>query len=275
MIKKFLLIIGSMKCGTTSLFYYLSEHPSICPCKIKEPNFFANHENLSKGFNWYQKLWDFKPDRHTIAMESSTHYTKIPLFPNAADFISRVDKNIEFKFIYIMRNPIDRIESHYTHSLQAKWGSNIKPIDEDINNQIIEVSKYAKQINEYFHRFSPDNILLLNFEDLRNDPLKLLENICNFLDIDPFFKFSRISNIRNISTEKYIYSKTWSVIEPIAQHLPLIIQNNIRNTLCKKIVNKLRISHEQRNFILNELHDDLYELNSKYGIDIARWGLEI
>lgn len=273
--KKFLLIIGSMKCGTTSLFYYLSEHPNICPCRVKEPNFFANHENFSKGFNWYQNLWDFEPDKHKIAMESSTHYTKIPLFPNAADFISRVDKNIEFKFIYIMRNPIDRIESHYTHSLQAKWGTNIRPMNEDINTQIIEVSKYAKQINEYYSRFSPNNILLLNFEDLKNNPMKLLERICNFLDIDPFFKFSRISNVRNISTEKYIYSKTWSTILPIAQYLPLRIQNKIRNTLCKKIANKLKLSQEQKKFILNELYDDLYELNSKYEIDISRWGLEI
>ena len=37
----FIIIIGSMKCGTSSLYNYLIEHPSICPCSIKEPEYFS------------------------------------------------------------------------------------------------------------------------------------------------------------------------------------------------------------------------------------------
>lgn len=38
----YLLIIGAMKCSTSSLFNYLAPHPSICPCITKEPEFFLN-----------------------------------------------------------------------------------------------------------------------------------------------------------------------------------------------------------------------------------------
>lgn len=45
MINNFAVIIGCMKCGTTSLFYYLSQHPQIAACNPKEPNFFADDLN--------------------------------------------------------------------------------------------------------------------------------------------------------------------------------------------------------------------------------------
>lgn len=39
-IDNFGLIIGTMKGGTTSLFNYLAQHPQVCPCSNKEPDFF-------------------------------------------------------------------------------------------------------------------------------------------------------------------------------------------------------------------------------------------
>ncbi len=35
------LIIGVMKSGTTSLHYYLKQHPQVYMSPVKEPNFFA------------------------------------------------------------------------------------------------------------------------------------------------------------------------------------------------------------------------------------------
>ena len=45
MIANFALIIGAMRCGTTSLFSYLSQHPEVAPSTPKEPDFFANDGN--------------------------------------------------------------------------------------------------------------------------------------------------------------------------------------------------------------------------------------
>lgn len=112
-IKNFALIIGAMKCGTTSLYNYLAQHPEISACTYKEPSFFSTESNWSKGFEWYYDLWNWDKNRHKIALEASTSYTRIHEYSNAAEKIAAVDKN--FKFIYIMRNPIKRIESHYTY----------------------------------------------------------------------------------------------------------------------------------------------------------------
>ena len=90
MMDNFALIIGAAKSGTTSLFYYLAEHPEISSCSIKEPNFFTDDEKLSKGWGWYQNLWTWDSEIHKIAMEASTSYTKIPYFPNAAERIVKM-----------------------------------------------------------------------------------------------------------------------------------------------------------------------------------------
>lgn len=63
-----------------------------------------------------------------------------------------------------MRNPIDRIESYYTHLQAWRVDPTIKPFSEGIDSKVIDVSKYAMQIEEYYKRFSSDSIFMLNFE---------------------------------------------------------------------------------------------------------------
>lgn len=119
MIKNYIFIVGSMKSGTTSLFSYLEQHPQIAASRDKEPCFFSRSDIFAKGYNWYESLWDWNPASHKIAMEGSTSYTRIPTYSNAAEEIQRFQSrtNSSIKFIYIVRHPIERIESHYTLSL--------------------------------------------------------------------------------------------------------------------------------------------------------------
>src|SRR5579864_1872053 len=75
----YVIIIGAMKCGTSSLFNYLASHPAICKCVTKEPEFFSAHQlHRRKGVAAYEHLWSFDPDVHLYALEASTGYTKYP-----------------------------------------------------------------------------------------------------------------------------------------------------------------------------------------------------
>lgn len=270
----FALIIGAMKCGTTSIFHSLAEHPEIAPCKQKEPNFFASEENWLKGLDWYRSLWEFDPDRHTVAMEGSTHYTRIPGNLNAAQKIAQVDAR--FKFIYVIRNPIDRIESHYTHGLRAQWGSKLKPIEEGIDSRVIEASKYAKQIDEYYKRFPAQNILLVDFEDLKYNFHHLLRKICEFLCINSLFEFSdNIRQARNPSLGRTIEPPIFSSKNPIMKLIPKRSKKYIYSSFCKKVESKVKLSDKQKDYILIELRDDLKRLEVNYGFNISQWDLEI
>jgi hypothetical protein len=115
MIPETILIIGSMKSGTTTLFDLLARHPAIAPARNKEPGFFAFEEVFALGFGWYDALFAFDPARHRYGLEGSTDYTKHPFCTGVAErLIASAPRR--FRLIYLMRHPLRRIESHARHA---------------------------------------------------------------------------------------------------------------------------------------------------------------
>jgi len=279
MIHNFALIIGAMKCGTTSLFSYLAQHPQISACSAKEPCFFSRKDNWSKGFEWYQDLWGWDSTKHKIALEASSSYTRVPTYLNAAENISSVNAN--FKFIYIVRNPIDRIESHYTHGHALGFPETKEPLFKGLNNDLITTSLYARQIEEYYQRFPADSILLLKFEDLRNNPLNLLREVCRFLDVDVNYEFQELGTRHNANEGRIGYDPLWrslrriKQLRSVARLMPTQHKQMLHSLFGRKIEGNFKLSSEQRSFVLGELQEDLQRLSFQYGIDVSCWGIEI
>ena len=275
-IDNFCLIIGAMKSGTTTLFSYLNEHPEIARSYPKEPNFFASDENFAKGITWYENLWDFNPEIHKLALEGSTNYTKVPRFPNAAERIATIE-GARFKFIYIMRDPIKRIESHYAHVISSKTTKDnytYTPGSIEIRPSMINTSRYAMQIEQYYQHFPKDSILLLDFEDLKNNLQPLMHEVCDFLEINPEFNYSSVKPV-NQSKGKTIDGPLWKYVAPAAQHLPQTPKKIVRKLCSQSLSVKERLTDGQKEFILRELRDDLLKLNQEFGFDTSKWGISV
>ena len=278
-ITNFVFIIGAMKCGTSSLFEYLGGHPEIAPCSLKEPCFFSSDSAWEKGLNWYYQLWQWDSQVHKIALEASVDYTKVHLYPDVARKISNLQANC--KFIYILRNPLDRIESHYIHGLAQGWGFSKQPLSKNIDSHLIETSKYAKQIETYYKFFSADNILLLNFEDLKQEPQNTLTRICQFLDINPNYQFQGLNTVHNPKQGRKADSRLWLTLSKIStlRSLGKIISSEqkqaIRRLLSYEVKSDTKLSEKQQTLVLQELKDDLYKLNYEYGFDLSAWHLGI
>ena len=106
------VIIGAMKCGTTTLASQLGAQPGIFMSTPKEPNFFSDDAVYAQGIGWYRRLFDPAPDG-TLRGEASTHYTKLPTYP---DTTTRLSETLEDpKLIYLIRDPMARAVSHYIH----------------------------------------------------------------------------------------------------------------------------------------------------------------
>src|SRR4051794_17663311 len=99
-----------MKSGTSSLHAYLATHPQIFMCPEKEPEFFAKEAIWSRGERWYLELFAGAKNESIIG-ESSTVYSKIPKFRGVPERIGKF--NPEARFIYVMRDPIERTISQY------------------------------------------------------------------------------------------------------------------------------------------------------------------
>lgn len=172
------MIIGAMKSGTTSLASHLAQHPEICFCREKEPMYFI-HADWKRNLKKYHEL--YSPSKNQICGEASTPYTTLPEFPFTAPNL--FDYNPELKLIYIMRQPIDRIVSHYAHDFLM--GRTKDPIEITIlnNPKYINISCYGAQIKPYMELFRSRNILLLTFEEYISQPFKTLKKVFEFLNV--------------------------------------------------------------------------------------------
>lgn len=191
------LIVGAMKSGTSSLFSLLAQHPQVCPSRWKEPEFFSRPP-LWRGRS-YPELWRFDPRLHACAIEASTGYSKHPqppLWAAAGNPDLHVPRRIaehaeasgaSVRLIYIMRDPVDRVESQLAHQV-AK--GRIEP-DDTPDEQIrhaVAVSSYATQLDRFHEAFEPGQVLLLDFEDLKDGERSgaLLDRCRGFLGLDEF-----------------------------------------------------------------------------------------
>ncbi|SNR66694.1 Sulfotransferase domain-containing protein [Paracoccus sediminis] len=190
-------IIGSAKCGTTSLDEDLSHHPRVFCCRPKEPHYFSSEILLKRGEEWYTGLYA-EAGVDQICGEASTSYTRWPLVAGTAERMFRA--NPRMKLIYIVRNPVDRVQSELLQTV--KYLKNVVGVDlrhlplddvfEKMENPaspyysaIAETSKYENQIVE-FERFFPKNqILILTQGEFRKKPEETMRRVQNFLGIGP------------------------------------------------------------------------------------------
>jgi hypothetical protein len=281
-INNFALIIGAMKCGTTSLFNYLSEHPQIALPVFKEPNFFSYDERWNNGREWYFSRWkNWNPQQHKIALEASTNYSKFHSYPQVINRIKSLEQEANFKFIYIVRNPIDRIESHYTYALAA-GREKLKSLTKEIDSELIETSKYAKQIQLYYDTFDSNSILILNFNDLKKFPQETIKKVCSFLEINSCYEFKNPTKVYNASQSQIIDVSLWRYLRPIKvlRKVSKIVSTENKQKMRSllgghKIKSNFELSDFQKNYVLNELNDDLKKLSNKYGVDLSTWNIEI
>lgn len=178
-----LFVVGAAKSGTTSLHHFLARHTDIYMSELKEPGFFAEGiDAYPKDPNWYLDLFTGGED-HAYRGESSTHYTKLPTHPGVVDGIAQFcDKP---KFIYLMRDPIDRAISHYWHNTRqdAEFRPPLRAMKENIEFRAF--GDYARQLKPYFREFGRGSVFTATFERLIAEPRKVTSEIFRWLDLDP------------------------------------------------------------------------------------------
>lgn len=179
-------LIGTQKAGTTSLAYLLSQHPDICVARTKEPHFFTTY--LYRGLDWYKG--NFSNYENSVCLDASTTYAMAPLSENNSkkgrlqgvpQRIHSISSNA--KFIYLLRDPIERTYSAYWHYFNI--GCEGKKFGEAIKNDFfyLDVSNYYGQLALWLEYFSLDSFLFILFEDLKKNPAKVAEECFQFMGV--------------------------------------------------------------------------------------------
>jgi hypothetical protein len=200
-----LFVGGVQKCGTTSLFRYLSGHPHLQPPDAKELHFFDD-----ETLDWRPRdgsLEDYGA-LHACYRDagSGLRFDSTPIYcfwPSALERIQAY--NPRAKFILVFRDPIERAYSHWrmerlrgTETLSfsdaIRGGRKRLPADDPAhvnwrNCSYVERGFYGQQIARLLSLFPREQVLTLDSSDLRHRHLAVLERIAGFLEIIPFPPF--------------------------------------------------------------------------------------
>lgn len=170
------IIIGAMKSGTTSLHHILVQHPEIAGGRVKELDYFR--KAISHSVTGYEANFPkLDKERHAYTLDSSPNYTKAAKWPDVASRIASFPGRK--RLIYVLRNPIERIDSHIAHQIQrGRWTNGKWPID-----HMVDISSYCRQLMQYEKAGLLDDVLLLDFASLRDDPVAAAYAVHDFLRI--------------------------------------------------------------------------------------------
>ena len=174
------MIIGAAKSGTTSLYTYLLRHPRLFLPTLKEPEFFSRQQIFDRGFQWYEGLFEGLP-AGALSGEASTTYTRWPHTLDAPHLIHQ--HTSASKFIYLLRNPVDRAYSHYCHHMRTGVTMTFEQALER-DEIYFDCGDYMRQIERYLRFFEPSSIEIVFNEDLRAQPAVVLNRLQEFLEVD-------------------------------------------------------------------------------------------
>jgi uncharacterized membrane protein YkvA (DUF1232 family) len=199
-------IVGAPRCGTTSLFDALGEHPDVFCCPVKEPNHFATELRerpwvmesarrrgvliepgsaaltvlprvaITPDYDVYLRLFEDWAGQRAVG-EASTAYL---LSPRAAAAIA--GRQPDARIIVVLRQPVERARSEI--QMHAQLGRKLGD-DEYGLPKTIRTSLYAPQIRRYLEIFAREQILFLLFEDMMADPAGSLRAVFTHIGVDP------------------------------------------------------------------------------------------
>jgi hypothetical protein len=265
------IVIGAMKSATSTLHNQLSAQPGIFMSSPKEPNFFSDDKVYSQGLDWYSGLFN-EAVAENICGESSTHYTKLPDYPQT---IQRLKAAIpQPKLIYVMRHPVDRLISHYMH----QWSEGV--ISCDINQaidrypELVDYSCYGMQITPYLQEFGSDAVLPLFFDNLKNSKDKALNRVGEFIGCTEPLTWIDDLTQDNQSSQRirkfygYELLVNW---KPMAWVRKNLIPQSLRNRVKKQLIMQQRpqISDAQRERITEIFNRDLKIVGDWLGVELS------
>jgi hypothetical protein len=203
-----LFIVGAPKCGTTSMYKYLKQHPEIFMSEPKEPRYLCTDfreeakQNNSQSYfpiktrKGYKKLFA-GAQNHKIIGEASPIYL---YSETAVKNIKNLNKNA--KIIIMVRDPVKQVYSWYYQSIQTgmesamsfekalkleparKKGRRLPTQRFPSSYFYREIASYGTQIDRFKKAFSSQQIKTILLQELKEDPGKTYRNVLNFLEVN-------------------------------------------------------------------------------------------
>lgn len=205
------LIIGAQRCGTTSLYRYLTRHPEVVPAVLNKGIHYFDTDP-GKSVTWYRSHFPSEPFKalvarrrgvdHVVTGEASPYYVFHPVAPQRiADVLP------DARSILILRDPIERAHSHYTHefvrgfetlSFEDALECEAERLDGEEARMLADPDyysfshqhhsyaargMYAEQVERWSRYFPKEQLMIVDANDLFGDPDSTFRAVLRFLGL--------------------------------------------------------------------------------------------
>jgi len=267
------IIIGAVKSGTTSLYYYLSQHPEIQMSQMNWPRFF-HVDGEEPDFNalaakygsrlkreseerfkimiprWiprnlkdYEALWDDEVEVKVRGEISPTY-----LYDAAIPW--RIHKRLSnIKIIVVLRNPVVRAYSHYIMDVRNGF-EEINDFTDALRNEPYEIDDfwwgkrhyirhgfYIKPLKRFLKEFDNEQFKIFLYDDYKNSPNEMLQKIFHYLGVDPSFRvnMSMRYNVGLIPVNSF-FSLLVRLRHPIKRFLLSVVPDRLLLPIRQRII---------------------------------------
>jgi hypothetical protein len=289
------LIVGASKSGTSSLYHYLKQHPEIYLSeKQKEGRYFSQMKDIFNGpgdknientvtqdLDSYTTLFEGYKNELAIG-DISPEY--LYFYENA---IPLIKKNLgeKVKIIIILRNPVDRAFSGYTH-FKRDQRENLNFEEALLKENERKEKKwiwawqyknsgfYFEQVKAFLGNF--ENVRVIIYEDFKTNEQKVLNEICKFLGVQAGFQFdtSYKYNVSGDPKNAVLYKLETSreLVNFIKKFIPrkLVSEMKKRWTGEKQMI-KLEMDPKTRLELIDFFREDILKLQKLLNRDLSHW----
>ncbi|NQU42483.1 sulfotransferase [bacterium] len=303
--------VGQPKCGTCALHDFLDQHPDIFMTRRKEPLYFSTdlRAEADAASRHFQYKFDIRTEADFLALfqdagdaaiqgESTTHYL---CSKTAAQEIRRF--NPDARILISLRHPVDFLYSYHGQLLvnqvetetdfetaltlerSRRKGKAVPPTAYCPSFLLYsERVCYAEQLQRYLDCFPPEQILILIYEDFRDDNLTSFRRILEFLEVDP--DFSPQSKEINLTRQPRSNGLARFVFNPrirgsISRLVPRsVLQSEKLRRLAQSILwhEKKRppLSPELRRNLMRQFRPEVEKVADLLGMDLLkRWKFDL
>jgi hypothetical protein len=297
------LVAGVPKAGTTALHAALSRHPGLYMSPVKEPKFFlADGPPPDRGgpgdaLTYREHIW--QRDQYERLFDDAAPGTKTgestPLYLHDPDAMRRIRKLIpDAKIIAVIRDPVERAHSNWTHL----WSAGLEPESDFLRAcaeedrriaqgwasfwRYTSLGMYGRQLQHAFGLFGRDQVLVLRYRALVDEPAGTLDRICRFLGVadgvlteiprenvtahperTPAHRAASLAMRAGGSLGQRLPGAAATAVTTATHHLERFLQRGSRE--------RQPLSWEQRQALLPMFTDDIRLLEELLGEDFGDW----
>lgn len=289
-------IVGAPKCGTTSLYHYLRQHPDVFMSVPKEPVYFGrdlrSHALHTRSAEEYRSFFA-DADGEPVRGEATVWYLYSRHAAREIHSFNPTARNL-----ILLRNPVDAMHSLHSHMLytgneslrsfrealdaeprRKRTGEGPKSAYYPEGLYYREVYRYPEQIRRYRRWFDPDQLKILTLDQLKRDTRGLFREVLSFLNVDPEFEpeFRRHNPSCQIQSP-LVRNVVQNLTGETLQACRTVVSKKLCSTVWEQIkplvvepLDRPSLDPSLRRSLTDEFRDDIRDLNRMLDVDVTHW----